>query len=269
MMIVGERLNSTRRPVFEAFARKDRSYIVKEARRQREAGADFIDLNTAALLEREIEILEWAVPILQEEGGVGLSIDTPNPEAMEAGLRLHKGPAILNSLSGESGKMQRLLPVIREMRPMVVVLCLDDEGLPRTAEKELEVARRTVGLLLDEGMEPGRIFVDPLVRPVAVDQEAGNLFLKSLRMIKGSLPEVRTIAGLSNVSFGLPRRRLLNRTFLALALAEGLDAAILDPLDREVVATLGAAQALLGQDPSLQRFIAQMRTRRVCPPGTE
>jgi len=269
MMIVGERLNSTRRPVFEAFARKDRSYIVKEARRQREAGADFIDLNTAALLEREIEILEWAVPILQEEGGVGLSIDTPNPEAMEAGLRLHKGPAILNSLSGESGKMQRLLPVIREMRPMVVVLCLDDEGLPRTAEKELEVARRTVGLLLDEGMEPGRIFVDPLVRPVAVDQEAGNLFFRSLGKIKGSLPEVRTIAGLSNVSFGLPRRRLLNRTFLALALAEGLDAAILDPLDREVVATLGAAQALLGQDPSLQRFIAQMRTRRVCPPGTE
>jgi len=269
VIIVGERLNSTRRPVYEALARKDRDYLIREARKQKEAGAAFIDLNTATLLDREVETLEWAVPILQKEAGVALSIDTPNPKAMEVALRLHEGQAILNSLTAESGKVKRMLPIIREARPLVIVLCLDDQGLPKAAEKEAAIAQEMVNFLGREGIEPDRIFVDPLVRPVAVDEEAGKLFLASLRKIKQTLPGVRTIAGLSNVSFGLPRRSLLNRSFLALALMEGLDAAILDPLDRELTATLGAVEALLGRDTSLQRFLALARKRNVCPPGSE
>jgi cobalamin-dependent methionine synthase I len=262
MIVIGERLNSTRQRVLEAMRAKDEAFLVEEAGTQRRAGADYIDINAAALLGKEVETLTWAVPLLRKEVGAPLSIDTPNPAAMEAGLRLHAGRALLNSLTGEESKTRRLLPLVKEFKPAVIALCLDDRGLPTSADQELEVASRITDLLVKQGVSPEDIFVDPLVRPVGVDQEAGNLFLESLRLVKERLPEVRTVAGVSNVSFGLPERKALNRTFLVLALEAGLDAAILDPLDRATMSSLSSAEALLGRDPSLKRYLAAARRRR-------
>lgn len=259
MIIVGERLNSSRRPVLQALQNMDERYILEEAVRQEKAGADFIDLNAAALLDREIETLRWAIPLLQKELKAPLSIDTPNPDATREGLKLHEGKALLNSLSGEKKRIDSFLPLIREFKPWVVVLCLDDEGLPKSPEEELSVARRMVDLLDREGIPPQDIFLDPLVRPVGVDHNAGKLFLGALETIKKNLPDVKTIAGISNVSFGLPRRKLLNRDFLLLALQSGLDAAILDPLDKEILAAVASAQALLGKDPSLKHYLSFIR----------
>lgn len=262
MIIVGERLNSSRRSVLEALNRKDKKYVVAQAKKQEKAGASYIDLNTAALLDKEVQTLKWAIPLLQKELRIPLSIDTPNPEAMEAGLNIHKGKALLNSISGETNRIKTFLPLIREYKPRIIVLCLDDEGLPENSDKELSIARKMVNLLDKEGVEHKDIFIDPLVRPIGVDQRAGELFLEALEKIKKNLPSVNTIAGVSNVSFGLPRRKSLNRAFLVLALQKGLDAAILDPLDKEILTALYSAEALLGKDPSLKDYLAFIRSNK-------
>ncbi len=259
MIIVGERLNSSRKTVCKAFDQRDEKYIVDQAKKQEEAGASYIDLNTAALLDKEIEILEWTIPLLQKELNVPLSIDTPNPEAMKEGLILHKGQALLNSLSGESERIKTFLPLIKEYKPCVIVLCLDDSGLPETSDKELSIAQKMVKLLEKEGVELDDVFVDPLVQTIGADQNAANLFLESLEKINKNLPGIKTVAGISNVSFGLPRRSLLNRTFLTLAISKGLDAAILDPLDKEILRAIHSAQALSGKDPYLKNYLAFVR----------
>jgi len=259
MILVGERLNSSRRSVFKALDNKDENYLVSEALRQEKAGADYIDLNTAALLDEEIHALKWAIPLLQKELSVPLSLDTPNHEAMQVGLRLHKGKALLNSLSGEAKRIQTYLPLIKEYKPRVVALCLDDEGIPKNPDKELSIAQRLVERLEKAGVKQDDIFVDPLVQPIGVDHNAVNLFLDSLEKIKKNLPGVKTIAGISNVSFGLPQRKLVNRTLIILSLQKGLDAAIVDPLDKEIHSAIFSAQALLGRDLSLKNYLSFVR----------
>jgi 5-methyltetrahydrofolate--homocysteine methyltransferase len=174
---------------------------------------------------------------------------------MERGLRLHKGQAFLNSLSGESEKIKALIPLLLEHKPRIIALCLNDKGIPETSDKALFIAQNIVEFLIKKGIKTKDIFIDPLVRPISVDQNAALLFLESLEKIKKSLPEVKTIGGISNVSFGLPQRRLLNRAFLVLALQKGLDAAILDPLDRKLQLDIFAAKALFGNDPSLKNYL--------------
>ncbi len=262
MIIVGERLNSSRSPVLEALARRDEGFLIGQALAQEQAGARFIDLNCAALLEKEVEALEWAVPLLRKNIRVPLSIDSPNAEAMARALAVHEGQALLNSLSGEEARLRTLLPLIREHKPKVIVLCLDDEGLRRDAGSIAELAARLSERLVKEGVAPGDLYIDPLVHPVGVEAEAPRLFLRALALIKKRLPEFPTIAGLSNVSFGLPDRKLVNRTFLTLALAEGLDAAILDPLDADLMDSLVTAEALLGRDPSLKAYLRHARARK-------
>lgn len=261
MIIIGERLNSSRRDVQEALARRDDVFLLGEARLQEEAGADYVDLNASALLDKEVEALRWAIPLLQRELRVPLSLDTPNAEAMAEALKIHRGRALLNSLTGEGTRIHSLLPLIRDYQPQVIILCLDDKGLPDKPERALSIAHKMVELLIKQGLKAEDIFVDPLVRPVGADWRAGALFLESLERIKSHLPGIRTIAGLSNVSFGLPQRKLLNRTMLILALKAGLDAAICDPLDEELQAALAASSALLGRDPSLKSYLQFIRQK--------
>lgn len=262
MLIVGERLNSTRQPVREALERRLEDFLTCEALRQKEAGADYIDLNAASLGEAEVATVSWAVPLIQRATSLPLSIDSPNPEAVAAGLEAHEGRALLNSLTAERSRIERLLPLIREHKPRVIVLCLDDAGMPKTPESAVAIARKMTELLACQGLASEDIFIDPLVRPIAAEPGAARLFLDSLTAIKTALPEVRTIAGLSNVSFGSPLRPLVNRTHLVMALERGLDAAVCDPLDRELQASLKAAEALLGRDPSMKSFLRFARDKK-------
>lgn len=259
MIIVGERLNSSRRAVFEALQKRDAEYICGQALAQEKAGAAYVDLNAAAMMDKEIDTLCWAIPLIQGAVSAPLALDTPNPEAMEAALKVHKGRALLNSLSGESACLDVMLPLIKRYRPRVIALCLDKEGPPESADIAASRARKMAEILLSAGLQAEDIFIDPLVRPIGVDHKTGPVFLDSVERIKRWLPETKTIAGISNVSFGLPQRRLLNRTFLALAMAKGLDAAICDPLDGDIQAVIAASEALLGQDPSLKKYLAYIR----------
>ena len=180
MIIIGERLNSSRPAVRDALARRDRAFLIEQARLQVRAGAGYLDLNAATLLEREKEALRWAVPIIQREVDVPLSLDTPDPEAMEAALNVHSGRALLNSLTGEEKKLRKLLPLIRDYSPRVIVICLDDHGPATTPERALAIAQRISGLLMDQGVAPIDILIDPLLQPLGADRNAAVQFLDSL-----------------------------------------------------------------------------------------
>jgi cobalamin-dependent methionine synthase I len=259
MIIVGEQLNSSRKSVFEAFQKKDEKLLLEVARKQTEAGADYLDLNVAAFEEREIDLLRWIIPVLQDSLVIPLSIDSPNPAALEAALTIHRGRALLNSLPGGVEMNKKLLPLIRVFKPRVICLCLDDSGPSRTVESVLRLAGAAVDRLVQAGLACEDIFIDPGVYPLAVDPQGATLFLGALEKIKHHLRGVQTIAGLSNVSFGLPQRRLLNRTLLVMAMERGLDAVICDPCDGELRAALVSARAIRGQDLFLQNYLKSVR----------
>jgi len=266
MLIVGERLNTTRRAAADMVARRDAEAVRKEAIRQAEAGAGYIDVNTGTFLAGEGDALRWLVTTVQEAVDVPCCIDSPNPDAIRAALRVHKGRALVNSITGETGRFEALLPLVRGGECSVVALCLDDAGLPASAQDGASKGSRLIDNLLAGGVRIEDIHVDPLVRPIGADPGAALAALGTIRVLKekyqGS-PGLHFICGLSNVSYGLPRRSLLNRTFLVAAMAAGLDGAILDPLDGDLMAMVHAAEAVLGQDPNCRRYLKAHRAGRL------
>lgn len=259
MLIIGELINSTRKQIHPLLEARDAGSIVDLARRQTDAGAHLVDVNCATLLEDEVSCLVWAIRTIQEATGARISVDSPNPVALRRGLEAHKGKAMLDSISLEHERWTGFLPVVREFRPEIVALCMDDQGIPTTAEAKLALATRLVEGLTGVGIPPEDIYVDPLVFPVATDSGCVREFLKAQDLIKARFPEVRTVCGLSNVSFGLPHRAQINQVFLVLCLAHGMDAFILDPLDRRLMANLATAQMLLGHDEFCQRYLGAAR----------
>jgi len=263
MIIVGERINGTRTRIREAVVARDADLIREEARRQAEAGADYIDVNAGTNPEREAEDLLWLIETVQGAVENPLCLDSPNVEALEAGLKACRGRALVNSASAESGRMSRVLELVQQAGARVVGLTMDDAGLPGTAGQRIEIAKRLVGAAEEIKIERDDIFLDPLARAVATENEQGAAFLDAVSGIREALPGVHVICGLSNISFQMPARRLLNRTFVAMAMARGLDAAILDPLDGGLMAAICASATLLGQDEMCIGYIQAHRAGRL------
>jgi 5-methyltetrahydrofolate--homocysteine methyltransferase len=255
MLIVGEKINTSRSRIAKAVEERDAAFITRVAREQARAGADYIDVNAGTFLEREAECLCWLVQTVQAEVDLPLCLDSPNPEAIRKAMEIHRGQPMVNSISLEPDRFQSLLPVVKERPCRLVALCMASTSMPESAGERLEVAGELVSRLLDAGLTPGDIYVDPLVQPVSVDTRAGTAALEAIRLITDKLPGVNTICGLSNASFGLPRRRLVNRNFLALSMIQGLGAAILDPTDRRLMATVLAVDMLLGRDEFCSDFL--------------
>jgi len=170
-------------------------------------------------------------------------------------MKIHRGKPMINSISLEEGRFQSVLPVVTSRPCLVVALCMASSSLPASAEERVEVAGELVSKLSQAGVAPKSIYVDPLVQPVSVDTQAGRMALAATGQITEKLPEVNTICGLSNASYGLPRRRLINRSFLALCMLQGLSAAILDPTDKRLMATLLTVDMLLGRDDFCSMFL--------------
>lgn len=263
MLVVGERINTSRKPIAELVARRDTEAVVREAALQREAGADYVDVNAGTFLTEEPEMLRWLVTTIQEAVSTPMCIDSPNPVAVRSALQVHRGRALLNSITGEKSRYEQLLPLVREYGCGVVALCLDDAGMPASAQDAVDKGTRLVESLLEAGVPAGDIYVDPLVRPVSTDSCAGVAVVEAIRVIKERYPGVHTICGLSNVSFGLPQRRLLNQAFLVATMTAGLDAVILDPLDARLMALLRAAEAVLGRDGYCARYLRAFREGRL------
>ena len=263
MIIVGERINGTRGRVREAVIARDADYISEEAMRQAEAGAEYIDVNAGTNPEREVEDLVWLVQTVQSVVDRPVCVDSPNVEALQAGLEVSQGRPLVNSASAESSRMESVLGLVARHGARVVALTLDDAGLPATAEQRISIAQRLVQKAEELGIKRDDIFIDPLARAVALENEQGAAFLDAVAGIKAGLPGVHVICGLSNISFQMPSRRLLNRTLLAMAMARGLDAAIMDPLDGGLMAAVCAGAALLGQDEMCIGYIQAHRAGRL------
>ncbi len=259
MLIVGERINSSRKEILEAMKAKDARLIQDEAKKQLNCGAGVLDINSAMSLEREAEDIEWLVNVIQKAVGVPLCIDSPNPEVIKKALSVHKGKALVNSVTGEKKRINEIMPLVKQYHASVIALTMDEDGMPDTATGRLDIAKHILETLLNYGIEQEDIYFDPLVRPISTEANQAKEFLCALRLIKKELAGVKTICGLSNVSFGLPKRGLLNATFLAMALDCGLDAAIIDPTDKMVRASLKASQALLGEDNYCLNYISAAR----------
>lgn len=264
MLIIGERINTSRKikgePVIEkAVKERDAEYIIDLARKQKEAGATYIDVNAGTLTEGEPEALEWLVTTIQNALDVPLSIDSPNLEAVQRALKVHKGQAFINSVTAETARLESTIPLIKEFGAKIVALCMDDAGIPHDYEGRIRIARVLIEKLTSAGIKPEDIYIDPLVYPVATGPQYGKAVLDTIRTVKAERPDVQTIAGISNVSHGLPARKFLNQAFTVMCLEAGIDAAIIDPLDRQLMALIYASEAILGKDEFCAGYLSAHR----------
>ena len=262
LTIIGERINSSRKSIARAIDDGDDEFIGEEARIQLEAGADFLDVNAGTYPDKEADILAWLVRASQGAVPAPLSIDTSSPDALKTALEAHHGKVLVNSITLERESMEKVLPLIREHSSAVIAQTIESRRIPTKAQERVDVAMRLVDALTSAGGEPEDIYVDPLVRPVSMIGDAGVETLKVFSGIRARLPEVHIICGVGNVSFQLPGRALLDRTFLAMAMAAGADAAIIDPSNSDIMASVTAAEALLGKDEFCMRYIAAHRERK-------
>ncbi len=264
MIIVGERINSTRKPIQEALQAGNEAALLSEAQGQWAAGAHYLDVNTATMLDTEAEWMTRLVTGIQAAIPQALlAIDSPNATALDAGLRAHRGRALLNSITGERERIEAVLPLVREFRPRVIALTMDDDGLQREAEKRFAIGARLIERLTREGVAPDDIFVDPLIFPVSAEEDAGLIALAIMDRLKAAYPGVHTICGLSNVSHGLPVRKQINRVYMLMAMSRGLDAVIVDPLDQRMMVNILTARMLLGRDPGCKGYLTAYRQGRL------
>lgn len=260
MLIVGEKINTSRKEIRDAVSRRDARFIRDLARKQYEAGANYIDVNCGTFIDEEPEILRWMIQEIQQEIDVPLCIDSPNPVALKAALDVHQGEALLNSISGETERYQNILPLLKQYQCRVVVLCMDStHGIPHDADTRVGIASRLIESLQAEGIPPGNIYIDPLVQPISTSTVNGPAATETIRRVHEKYFEVHAICGLSNISFGLPHRWLLNRAFLVLCMGAGLDGVILDPLDKEIMSLLIAATTLTDNDAFCTGYLKAYR----------
>lgn len=259
MLIVGERINTSRKNIRPAVEKRDRDFIQQEARLQVEAGAARIDVNCGTRVKEEAEDLVWLVKTVQEAVAVPLCLDSPNPLALEKALASHKGKALVNSITLEKERLEKILPLIKKSKSAVVALTMDDRGMPTDTATRVEIASRLLERLEGEGVKREDVYFDPLVRPLATDPDQSLKVLETIKIIMEKYPGVHTFCGLSNISFGLPLRALLNRNFLVMAMLMGLDAVMIDPLDKSMMASLKASLALLHQDQFCLEYIKAFR----------
>ena len=265
MIIIGELINASRKAIGSAIEAQDAAAIQKVAADQHAAGANFIDVNAGIFVDKESEYLTWLVKTAQEAVEGPCAIDSPNPKAIEAALAVHRGTAMINSISLEKDRYENLMPIIAGTDMKVIALCMSDEGMPETVDDRLKIADKLVNGLLQNNVKIENIFVDPLVQPMSVNNSFGMEFINAVEQIMKKFEGIHTACGLSNVSYGLPVRPFLNQTFMVMAITKGLDGAIVNPLDKKMMANIIAAETLAGKDSYCMNYLKAYRAGRFDP----
>ncbi|MGD9503486.1 MAG: methyltetrahydrofolate cobalamin methyltransferase [Syntrophobacteraceae bacterium] len=266
MIVIGEKINGTRKQVAQAIADRNADFIRDLAKRQFEAGAKYLDVNAGTMPQREPEDMEWLVDNVQEAApDAVICLDSANPKALRAGIDRTAKTPMLNSLSGEGFRIEGVLPLACEFQTELIVLALDDKGIPKTAEERLAVVRRLVGMTREGGLPDEKLYVDPLVMAISTGTENGLITLETCRKIKEEFPKVHLTCGLSNISFGMPLRSILNQAFITLSIQAGMDSVIVNPEDRELRTITMAAETLLGKDRHCMNFNRAFRAGKIGP----
>ncbi len=262
MLIVAERINASRKGIREAIKTRDESFIKKEASNQANAGGDYIDVNAGGSSD-EAEALKWLVELVQEATDKPLCLDSADPKVIKQVIAGCKMPPMINSMTLEPYRLEPILSLVAEHGARVIGLCQSEEGMGRTLDTKLALADRLVEKVTGFGINIENLYIDPLIFPLSTDSKAAVVSLEAIDRIMTEFPGVHTICGLTNISYALPARKLVNRNFLVCALFRGLDAAILDPTDDALYAALRSGDMLLGRDDYCMSFISAYRKGRL------
>jgi len=261
-IIIGERINPTGRKMLQAALREENFDIVRQdAIAQVEAGAGILDINVGVPGGDEAALLAKAIKAVREVTDAPVCIDTADPEALEAALKIYSGKPLVNSVTGEEERLEKVLPLVKEHNAAVIGLCMDDEGIPPTTEGRFKVAAKIIERAGKLGIPAEDVVIDPLVLTVGSDHLAGRIALDATEMIVKEFGVNITI-GVSNISFGMPDRGALNATFIAMAIRAGLTCPIANPLHEEIVKAILAADLSMGRDEYGARWIKAYRQRR-------
>lgn len=253
--VIGERLNPTgKKKLKEALKNNDLSYVIQEALTQKEAGADVIDVNVGIPVIDEKEVMISVIKEVQGTVNIPLQIDSSDPVVLEAAVRVCNGKPIINSVNGKAEVMKSVFPIVKKYGTTVVGLTLDESGIPKTAEERLKIADKIIATAKTYGIDEEDIIIDTLVLTASAEQSEVLETIKAITLIKSKY-KVKTSLGVSNVSFGLPERELLNRTFFTMALTSGLDAAIINPLSKDMMDTVNAFNVLSNKDLESKRYV--------------
>lgn len=253
--VIGERINPTGKKLFkEALIKEDMEYILKEAIGQVDQGAEILDVNVGLPEIDEVKTMVRAIKEIQSILDVPLQIDSTSPKVIEAGLRVYNGKALVNSVNGEDKVLDIILPIVKKYGAAVLGLTLDEKGIPSSAIERFKIAEKIVNRALDYGINREDIYIDCLTLTAAAQQEDVKATLETLSMVKEKLG-VKTALGVSNVSFGLPNRGLINKTFLAASLYAGLDLPIINPMNEDMMETIRASKVLWNQDIGGEEYL--------------
>ena len=262
MLIIGEKIDLNQEDIRKEVEKRNEEFIQELARSQVECGAQVLDL-IATIGENVLEHMRWLVKTVQEAVDVPLCLDSPDYRVIKAGLEVYswdKGKKpIIDSTTAEKEKFNLILPLVKKYQCPVVALTMDDRGILDNSLERFKIADKLIKELISEGVPLEDIYIDPIVFPIGVDTKSGDIALETIRKIKEAYPTVKTSIGLSNISYGLPERRLINQSFMILAMASGLDAAILDPTDKKLMSLIKAANVLLDKDEFCLQYIKAFR----------
>ena len=266
MIIIGEKINGSIPRTAKAIEDRDGAYIRELALKQSEFGADYLDVNAGTSPDVERDTLRWIIDIVQDAVDTPLCIDSSNIDVILEMLPLAKRPGMINSVSEEQNKCERLLPKIADTEWKVICLTCDNSGIPTDASAKFDIACTIIEKAAAYGIDKSRLFIDPLVLTIGTTETALLTFNEALGMIKRKYPEVHITSGLSNISYNMPFRKAINQTFLILAMGAGMDSAIMDPTSPDMRASLYAAQMLLGKDEFCMEYISAFRSGIIGPP---
>ena len=264
MIVIGEKINATRKTVAAAIDARDQDHILKLATEQVAAGANYLDLNGGNPDPRkEVANMEWLVSLVQAHTDAPLCIDSANPQAVERGLALARAKPIINSVSLEAERLKTFLPLVSKRACLVVALCMSDEGMPKGADARLERAEKLVAHLTAAGRKLDEIIIDPCFLPVSAEPDDAQAVCLAIAQMRRRWPEVHIGGGLSNVSFGLPARKLVNLAMIVACIFHGMDTAIIDPGTPMMVPLILAGEVVTGADAWCANYVGAFRAGKL------
>ena len=262
MIIIGEKINGSIPAVADAIARRDAEFIKARAIMQEEAGATYIDCCASVPESEEVETLKWMIECIQEVTDLPIAVDSPSADVLTEAYKFTNKPGLFNSVSGEGDKMDKIFPLMampENKKWGVVALLSDDTGIPKTAGDRLRVFDKIMAKAKEYGIAPDRIYVDPLVEMLCTSEDGIANNEEVMSTIREQYPTIHLTAAVSNISFNLPVRKLVNLGYVVLAMKAGLDSAILDPTNRDMMGVIFATEALLGMDDFCMEYISAYR----------
>ena len=260
--VIGEKINGSIPAVADAIARRDAEFIKERARIQAEAGATYIDCCASVPEAEEVETLKWMIECIESVTDLPIAVDSPSADVLVEAYKFCSRPGLFNSVSGEGDKMDKIFPILAQPENKkwgVVALLSDDSGIPKTAGDRLKVFDKIMAKAKEYGIAPNRMYIDPLVEMLCTSEDGIAMVREVMRYIKEHYPKAHISGAISNISFNLPYRKIVNIAFACLAIDAGMDSAVMDPLSRDLRGAIYAAEALIGEDYMCMEYISAFR----------